>query len=131
MSSGDHRKSEAAAPGAVVHMLQAEPGLRISRGPLNLGLICRQGTWDKRVYGNGITGEVTESSAQGATQRLAVNIRALPGLFTGLSGKGQYVIILTRNGTKLEGTFDGTYNGLEVKGRALGYVHRPVPTPNL
>ena len=32
MSSGDHRKSEAAAPGAVVRMLQAEPGLRYFTG---------------------------------------------------------------------------------------------------
>jgi hypothetical protein len=109
----------------------AEPSLRISTSEIHLGLICRQGAWDQRVYGNGITGEVTQSQTTGNQYRVALRLKMIPGMFTGNSGTAEYVLQLQRNDTKLEGTFEGQHNGQAVRGRAVGMRYRPVATPNL
>ena len=110
---------------------EAPPSLLVRAGELHVGLICRGGVWDKRVYGNGTTGEITSSRAQDPGYRVAFKARMIPGMFTFNHGEGQYVLDLVRNDTKLEGTFEGTSNGQKVAGRVLGCLYRPVPTPNL
>jgi hypothetical protein len=108
------------------------PSLRLSPSPVYLGLVCRQGAWDRRVYGNGIRGDCLESSAEGGRQRLRLRIEQVSKRFLdSVPGRGEYVVDLTRNGARLEGAFEGTFNDQKVAGRAVGFVYRPVPSVRL
>jgi hypothetical protein len=111
----------------------AQPGRLISTGPIYIGLIARDGVWEKRVYGQGcgITGEVTEQKTEGDELVVSIKIKRVACLLNWAHGNAEYTIRLKRNGAKLEGAFTGVYNGEKVEGPALGYVHRPVPTAKL
>ena len=108
----------------------AEPSQRIGYGWIRLGFVCRDGTFDKRVYGNGVWGEVTDCRTEGNRIRLAVKIKKVPTLLTWHDGNGEYTIDVVRDGTRFEGTFAGTWKDQKTSGRAAGYLFRPVPTVN-
>jgi hypothetical protein len=108
------------------------PSLRLDPSPLYLGLVCRRGAWDRRVYGNGIRGEVLESGAEGGHVRLRLRIEQVAKQFLdSIPGRGEYVVHLAPGPVWIEGTFDGTFNDQKVSGRAAGFVFRPAPTVRL
>lgn len=122
--AGSTRSLPAPKPGA-------KSGTRKSTTYIVLGFVRWPSKWDSRVWGDGIKGEVTSAETEGAVSRIACEIKMIPGMFTGHRGEARYEIELKRDRTKLEGTFKGSYNGVDVSGRALGYIYRPVPNPNL
>ena len=131
-------------PAAMVHVAKlpaylpdANDSLRIGHGPLRIGLVCRQGKWDKTVYGDGIRGEVLAAEgdppaagkpAGNDKVRLTVSIRKVPTLTVWQSGTGQYTIDLKRDGDKFDGTMKGTWTARDTAGPAFGYLFRSAPT---
>ncbi len=113
----------------------ARPGdrasLRYQYAPLHLGLVCRQGEWDGRVRGDGIRGEVVSARTRGRSVEMTVRIERISGVIACTEGKGEYGLHLEQDGTKLEGRFEGAFNGHAASGRALGFLFRPVPTVRL
>ncbi len=99
------------------------PSFKLKGEELIIGLVCRQGIWDKTVYGNDIRGEVIDTQSDGETIKLKLQFRNNPNL-----PDAKYTLNLTRDDTKLEGTFQGVSNNYPVEGRAVGYLHRPVAT---
>ncbi len=108
----------------------APPSVRRSRGNMSLGLICERGVWQPRVYGNGIRGELT-AAWDGSKANLEIQYRITPGLFVMQQAEGAFSLALERRGERLDGTFTGTFRGIPVRGKAHGYVHRPVASPRL
>ena len=109
----------------------AEPSVQIRAGEVALGLVCRAGTWDARVHGDGIRGSVTDQKTEGSRYHVTLEVKVVPGLFTRSPAEARYSIDLVRDDTKLEGTFEGTHNGRPVAGRAIGYLFRPAATVRL
>ncbi|MDJ0659560.1 MAG: hypothetical protein QNJ42_08715 [Crocosphaera sp.] len=108
--------------------IEDEPSFKISRNHLAMGLICENNQWQNKVYGDGIKGKVLESKIEGDNHQLSITIQIFPNLFSNTNAEANYQLNLVRNHTKLEGTFIGTYNREKVSGRAIAYLHRPVPT---
>lgn len=102
--------------------------LRLSGQNVSIGLVCRHGNWDRTVYGDGIRGEILLQITEGDRIDLKLKLKQFPTFLTQLTASAQYTLNLSRNRTKLSGKFQGQYNNRSVEGRALGYVHRPVPT---
>ena len=98
---------------------------------LCLGLICREGAWDRRAYGNGLTGEVLEQKIEGARVSLELSVRAIPGMYSLSGGRGRYRLRFTHDEGRVEGAFEGAWDDIEVGGVVIGHRHRPVPTPDL
>ena len=95
-----------------------------------LGLVCRDGTWDKCVYGHGIRGEITETGRAGDTISIALKYRSIPGVFTLEESRGACGLEFERMPTgDLVGTFEGTFDGRKHSGTVVAYVHRPLPDP--
>jgi len=95
-----------------------------------LGLVCRDGVWDKRVYGNGIRGEITGTGRAGDTTGIDLKYRTIPGLFTLDESEGECRLEFERTPTgDLVGCFDGTFAGTQRRGTIIAYVHRPLPDP--
>ncbi len=105
-----------------------QASLRIIKNYLVLGLVCRNNQWDKQVYGDGIKGEMINSQMNDNTYKLTLKIQTFPTILSNIKAEANYQLTLVRNQTKLEGTFTGIYNKQSVSGRAIAYVHRPVPT---
>ena len=108
--------------------IEDEPSFKISRNHLAMGLICENNQWQNKVYGDGIKGKVLESKIEGDNHQLSITIQIFPNLFSNTNAEANYQLNLVRHHTKLEGTFIGTYNREKVSGRAIAYIHRPVPT---
>ena len=106
------------------------PSFKLKGEELIIGLVCRQGVWDTKVYGNEIRGTVVNAQNNGESIELTLNLKDDPNLTAEAPANAEYTLNLTRNDTKLEGTFQGTYNNYSVEGRAVGYLHRPVTTVN-
>ncbi|MDJ0719398.1 MAG: hypothetical protein QNJ54_35135 [Prochloraceae cyanobacterium] len=104
------------------------PSKKLRTQPLAIGLVCYQGQWAPSVYGNGIQGEVIQQTRSNKLIKLTLQLRQSPTLVSSSKALAKYTLKLTPNDTKLEGTFRGHYNFHPVKGQALGYLHRPVPT---
>lgn len=107
------------------------PSLRRSLGNLSLGLVCEKGVWQPRVYGNGIRGEVTAASWDGARTQVSLRYRITPGMFVMQTAEGSMEMRLERCGERLSGTFSGEFRGFPVQGKVHGYVHRPVTSTRL
>ncbi|MEA5535406.1 hypothetical protein [Crocosphaera sp. XPORK-15E] len=105
-----------------------KPSLKMIKNHLIIGLVCSNNTWDKIVYGDGIRGEIIESETNNNEFKLTLKIQTFPTLLTATNAEAEYTLKLIRNRTKLEGNFQGIYDKNSVKGRAIAYVHRPVPT---
>ncbi|MDJ0686944.1 MAG: hypothetical protein QNJ41_00385 [Xenococcaceae cyanobacterium MO_188.B32] len=99
------------------------PSFKLKGEELIIGLVCRQGVWDKTVYSNELRGTILDSQSDGETIKLKLQLKENPNL-----ADAEYTLNLTRNDTKLEGTFQGISNNYPVEGRAVGYLHRPVAT---
>ncbi len=108
--------------------LEDKTSYKIIRNYLTMGLVCNNNKWDKKVYGNGIKGEVIESNNNSNNYSFKIAIQTFPTLLTVSNVKAEYTITLLRNKTKLEGNFQGVYDNNAVSGRAIAYVHRPVST---
>jgi len=105
---------------------------RIRTGQLRIGLVCRRGKWDRQVYGDGIRGKLTEARRlAGGQVRLAVTVERHPTMLTDTRANARYTLELLGDGEKLEGTFDGTYDGRKTSGRAIGYCFRPAASVRL
>lgn len=99
------------------------PSFKLKGQELIIGLVCRQGVWDTKVYGENLRGKILDSQTDGELIKLKLQLKDNPNL-----PDAEYTLNLTRNNTKLEGTFQGISNNYPVEGRAVGYVHRPVAT---
>ena len=104
------------------------PSYKLKGEELIIGMVCRQGVWDTKVYGNEIRGTVVDTADDGELIKLKLKLKDDPNLTADAPANAEYTLKLTRNGTKLEGTFQGTYNNYPVAGRAIGYLHRPAAT---
>jgi hypothetical protein len=107
---------------------KVEPNLKIMTEEIAIGLVCRNGIWDKNVYGDGIQGEIIESKTEGDKTQLKLEITEKDRQFGKITAKAEYIINLQQNKTKLEGNYQGKYNENPVEGRSLGYIYRPIPT---
>jgi hypothetical protein len=106
---------------------------RVRSGNVRVGVVCRHGRWEARVYGDGIDGELTEAAnLPGGRVRLAMKVRITPTLFTAATAKATYVLDLRRDasGAGVEGTFTGRYEGHEARGHVVGGLFRPAATVN-
>lgn len=101
---------------------------KIQKNYLTMGLVSNNNEWDKKVYGNGIKGEVIENQTYRNNYQLKIKIQTFPTLLTFSNVEAEYTINLIRNKSKLEGTFTGIYDQNPVSGSAIAYVHRPVST---
>ncbi len=108
--------------------IEDKPSFKIIRNHLAIGLVCENDKWQKRVYGDGIKGEVIDSKIEQNNYQLTIKIQTFPTLFSDTQAEANYQLTLVRHQTKLEGTFTGSYNQEKVAGRAIAYVHRPVTT---
>ena len=108
--------------------VEDQASYKISKGYLTIGLVSNDDQWDKKVYGNGIKGEVIESNTKGNNYQLSIELQTFPTLLTTSNVTAKYTILLIRNRSKLEGEFTGIYDNNNVSGRAIAYVHRPVST---
>ena len=106
----------------------AEPSLRIRASQLFLGFVCRQGTWDGVVYGNGIRGEVTDRNTTDGKVTLHIRIRATAGMYTNHEGVGEFRLTFARDRDLIDGSFSGKWNGIEVDGPLMGYRQRTAPS---
>ncbi|MCC5831122.1 MAG: hypothetical protein JJU36_16905 [Phycisphaeraceae bacterium] len=104
------------------------PSQRIRHDALYLGLVCRDGTWEPRVHGNGVRGRVTRQRRDGDLMHLSIEIEMHPGMYTFQEGQGRYDLTLTRCGGQLRGHFTGTCNDIAAEGKALAYLHRTEPS---
>ncbi|WP_222427145.1 hypothetical protein [Hyella patelloides] len=104
------------------------PSWKLKGRELIIGMVCRQGVWDRKVYGDDIQGTVVDAQNDGELIKLKLKLKDNLNLDTKLQADAEYTLNLTRNDTKLEGTFGGLYNNYSVQGRAIGYLHRPVAT---
>lgn len=98
---------------------------------LIVGMVCRWGIWDREVYGENIRGTVVESQSDGEIIKLKLKLKDNLNLDPQFQADGEYTLNLTRDDTKLEGTFQGLYRNYSVQGRVVGYLHRPAATVNL
>ena len=108
--------------------VEDQASYKISKGYLTIGLVSNDDQWDKKVYGNGIKGEVIDSNTKGNNYQLSIELQTFPTLLTTSNVTAKYTILLIRNRSKLEGEFTGIYDNNNVSGRAIAYVHRPVST---
>lgn len=108
--------------------IEDKPSFKIIRNHLAIGLVCENDQWQKKVYGDGIKGEVINSKIEDNNYQLTIKIQRFPTLFSDTRAEANYQLSLVRHQTKLEGTFIGRYNQEKVTGRAIAYVHRPVTT---
>ena len=104
------------------------PSYKLKGEELIIGMVCRQGIWDTQVYGNEIRGTVVDAQNDSELIKLKLKLKDDPNLTAEALANAEYTLKLTRNSTKLEGTFQGTYNNYPVEGRAIGYLHRPAAT---
>ncbi|MGK7947677.1 MAG: hypothetical protein AB4368_02415 [Xenococcaceae cyanobacterium] len=104
------------------------PSFKLKGEELIIGLVCRQGVWDTKVYGNEIRGTVVNTQNDGESIEFKLELKDDPNLKAKAPANAEYTLNLIRNDTKLEGTFKGTYNNYPVEGRAVGYLYRPVAT---
>ena len=100
-----------------------QPSFKLKGEELIIGLVCRQGVWDKTVYGNDLRGQIIDSQNDNGLIQLKLQFKDNPNL-----PDAKYTLTLTRDDPKLEGTFQGISNNYPVEGRAVGYLHRPVAT---
>jgi hypothetical protein len=110
----------------------AKPGTLVSAGSLHIGLVCRQGRWSPTVYGDGIRGRVTAQKRSGQNYRLRFRLKRVPGVFGAKeTTEAVFTVEVAYDGRNVDGAHTGRYGGEPVSGRVLGFLYRPVPTPNL
>lgn len=95
---------------------------------LSLGMICRGGTWEPAVYGNCLRGKATAIAGDGERVGMEIDFTIHTGNFIRTSGQGSFRLELARvSESELEGSYDGVFDGVAAAGRAVAYVHRPLP----
>ncbi len=105
-----------------------EPSFKLRGRKIVIGMVCDNGIWDKKVYGDSIQGEIIDSQTEGELIKLKLKITEKKPKSGQLVANGEYDLNLNRNNLKLEGTFQGKYKHYPVEGRAIGYIYRPIPT---
>jgi hypothetical protein len=97
-----------------------------------LGLVCREGVFDREVYGSGLRGEVLKAEVSDEEVRLSARFRMIRGMFALHAGSGEFEIRMKRvSEEEWEGTFRGTRDGEAMEGNLLAYLHRPLPHPGI
>lgn len=105
-----------------------QPSLKLKGREIVIGMVCHKGIWDKKVYGDGIQGEIIESNTEGELIKLKLKIVEKKIRTGEVLAIAEYTINLKQNNIKLEGTYEGNYKDYPVEGRAVGYIYRPIPT---
>ena len=89
---------------------------------LRMELVCRKGTWDKRVWAwtacipaMAHTGVVREVEVSAAAVRLVVELTFRHHLPFHLGGKARYVLNLRHRGPTVAGTFSAVVHGVQAK----------------
>lgn len=101
--------------------------------PLQVDFTVEQGKWNTTAYGYAIAynkgehdGTVENATVEGDRIRIAVPMQMNPDAYSPTAGTGRYTISLQKDKQGWTGTYTGTFNGLEMTGKASATL-RPLP----